>query len=85
MKKVVLTLGSVFFIAVSAMAENGAKSIKMKDLDKKLNKQVVYLWEVESIYGKAKGYATSLEKANQMIALVAKDDIATYKLVVSNE
>jgi len=44
----------------------------------------MYLWQVESNYGTATGYSTSLEKAKEMVALVGKEDVTTYKIIVSN-
>ncbi|WP_055443510.1 hypothetical protein [Lacinutrix himadriensis] len=90
MKKLIITLGAVFFIATTISANNGTQTLQDKDLKTKLDrfsnnyKKDMYLWEVESNYGKATGYSVSLEKAKEMIALVGKEDVTTYKIIVSN-
>lgn len=90
MKKLILTLSAVFFIATTISASNGNQEIQKQYLQEKLHsyknsyKKDMYLWEVESNYGKASGYATSHEKAKEMIALVGKKDVTTFKIIVSN-
>ncbi|MBU2940600.1 hypothetical protein KO494_13720 [Lacinutrix sp. C3R15] len=90
MKKLIITLSAVFFITTTITASNGNHKIKEKDLQEKLHsyknsyKKDMYLWEVESNYGKASGYAASLEKAKEMIVLVGTKDVTTFKIIVSN-
>ena len=89
MKKLIIIVSAIFFITTSLSASNGTQTIQAKDLKVKLEtynkyKKGMYLWEVESNYGKATGYSVSLEKAEEMIALVGKEDITTYKIIVSN-
>ena len=90
MKKLIITLSAVFFITTTLSASNGTQALKAKDLKVKLDKyndnykKDMYLWEVESNYGTATGYSVSLEKAKEMVALVGKKDVTTYKIIVSN-
>ncbi|MDX1279258.1 hypothetical protein [Oceanihabitans sediminis] len=87
MKRLILTLGSVLLIATSVSANSETPTLGTKD--SKSNTGTVtsienmYYWGVESNYGKATGYANSLEEANKMVALVGKKDIITYKKVIS--
>ncbi|WGD33521.1 hypothetical protein [Olleya sp. YS] len=43
----------------------------------------LYFWEVKSEKGYAKGFSSSEFSAKQMIQLVAKGDIMTYKIIAS--
>lgn len=43
----------------------------------------VYYWEVTSTNGSAKGFSSSERDAKDMIALVAKGEIITYKIITS--
>lgn len=45
----------------------------------------LYFWKVECNYGKSEGFASSKSDAERMIALVAKGDIITYKLITSEK
>ena len=42
-----------------------------------------YFWEVETATGSAKGYASSEDYANKMIALVASGDVVVSKIIIS--
>ena len=42
-----------------------------------------YFWEVETATGSAKGYASSEDYANKMIALVASGDAVVSKIIIS--
>ena len=42
-----------------------------------------YFWEVETAAGSAKGYASSEDYANKMIALVASGDVVVSKIIIS--
>ncbi|MDO6597204.1 hypothetical protein Q4512_09790 [Oceanihabitans sp. 2_MG-2023] len=90
MKKLIITLSAVFFISTTISASNGTSDLQVKTLKTKVDtyynnyKKDMYLWEVESNYGTARGYSASLEKAKEMIALVGKEDVTTYKIIVSN-
>ncbi|MBP0904696.1 hypothetical protein ACFSKN_10570 [Mariniflexile gromovii] len=42
-----------------------------------------YFWEVETETGSAKGYASSEDYANKMIALVASGDAIVSKIIIS--
>ncbi len=42
-----------------------------------------YFWEVETSTGSAKGYASSEDYANKMIALVASGDAVVSKIIIS--
>ncbi|WP_299116153.1 hypothetical protein [uncultured Winogradskyella sp.] len=44
-----------------------------------------YYWEVDSTNGNAKGYSSSESDAREMIALVAKGEIITYKIITSEK
>ena len=90
MKKIIITLSAVFFITTTISATNGTQTLQDRVLKEKLDsfsnnyKKDMYLWQVESNYGTATGYSTSLEKAKEMVALVGKEDVTTYKIIVSN-
>lgn len=45
----------------------------------------MYYWEVKSESGYAKGFASTKEKAEKLINLVAKGDILTYKIIERNK
>lgn len=90
MKKLIIIVSAVFFITTTISASNGTQTLQAKDLKVKLEnykdnyKKDMYLWEVESNYGKATGFSVSLEKAKEMIVLVGKEDVTTFKIIVSN-
>ena len=52
-------------------------------LKSEVNTQRNYFWEVETATGSAKGYASSEDYANKMIALVASGDAIVSKLIIS--
>lgn len=51
--------------------------------ESQMNKYRTYYWEVQSENSHAKGFASSKEKASQLIRLVAKGDILHYKIIKS--
>ncbi|MDO7173383.1 hypothetical protein [Mariniflexile sp. AS56] len=52
-------------------------------LKAEVNAQRNYFWEVETETGSAKGYASSEDYANKMIALVASGDAVVSKMIIS--
>ncbi|WP_445738522.1 hypothetical protein [Mariniflexile sp.] len=52
-------------------------------LRSEVNAQRNYFWEVETATGFAKGYASSEDYANKMIALVASGDAVISKIIIS--
>ena len=52
-------------------------------LKSEINAKRNYFWEVETETGSAKGYASSEDYANKMIALVASGDAIVSKMIVS--
>lgn len=51
---------------------------------KNLNDRTFY-WEVESTNGNAKGFSSSQRNAKEMINLVSKGEIITYKIITSEK
>ncbi|RZN82063.1 MAG: hypothetical protein EVB11_09755 [Winogradskyella sp.] len=49
------------------------------------NNNRTFYWEVQSTNGDAKGYSSSESDAREMIALVAKGEIITYKIITSEK
>ncbi|MFD0989368.1 hypothetical protein ACFQ1R_04635 [Mariniflexile jejuense] len=52
-------------------------------LRSELNTKRNYFWEVETATGSAKGYASSEDYANKMIALVSSGDAIVSKIIIS--
>ena len=52
-------------------------------LKSEMNANRNYFWEVETATGSAKGYASSEDYANKMIALVASGDVVVSKIIIS--
>lgn len=52
-------------------------------LNTEMNTDRNYFWEVETKTGFAKGYASSENYANKMIALVASGDVVISKMIIS--
>lgn len=52
-------------------------------LKSEMNANRNYFWEVETATGSAKGYASSEDYANKMIALVASGDAVVSKIIIS--
>jgi len=52
-------------------------------LKSEMNTNRNYFWEVETETGSAKGYASSEDYANRMIALVASGDAIVSKIIIS--
>lgn len=52
-------------------------------LNSEINTNRNYFWEVETATGTAKGYASSENYANKMIALVASGDVVVSKIIIS--
>ena len=52
-------------------------------LKSEMNANKNYFWEVETATGSAKGYASSEDYANKMIALVASGDAVVSKIIIS--
>jgi hypothetical protein len=52
-------------------------------LKSEMNTNRNYFWEVETETGSAKGYASSEDYANKMIALVASGDAIVSKIIIS--
>lgn len=52
-------------------------------LKSEVNAKRNYFWEVETATGSAKGYASSEDYANKMIALVASGDAIVSKIIIS--
>ena len=52
-------------------------------LRSELNAKRNYFWEIETATGSAKGYASSEDYANKMIALAASGDAIVSKIIIS--
>ena len=72
-------------IALSSSGEiiRGTEIQSYLVLKSEVNAQRNYFWEVETATGAAKGYASSEDYANKMIALVASGDAIVSKLIIS--
>jgi len=87
MKTILLMFVMVFFSANTLFAKNYNNQTTKKN-DEKLeeNKQDhrVYYWEVETMYGNAKGVSYSESDARKMIALFSKEDYLVFKMITSS-
>lgn len=84
MKKLVVILGLVIGFSLTANAVNLVEPIdtviiKNNTVDAKAEATTethkrVYIWSVETEYGKAKGVSMSLERAKKMVELTTNND-----------
>lgn len=65
--------------------EQQITSFKMLASEASNNNNRLYYWKVESNYGNSDGFASSEATAKKMIALVAKGDIVSYKVIASKK
>lgn len=63
--------------------EKTIQSYYILESDYHQNAKRIYLWEVTSALGHARGYSTSENAAHRMIGLVAAGDIITSKIIKS--
>lgn len=87
MKTILLMLIMVFFFANSLFAKNYNNQTAEKSgekLEENKQNQRVYYWEVETMYGNAKGVSHSESDARKMIALFSKEDYLVFKMITSS-
>ncbi|MFD2724942.1 hypothetical protein [Hyunsoonleella rubra] len=72
-------------IALSSSGEvvTGTEIKSFFELKSEMDAKRNYFWEVETATGKAKGYASSEDYAQKMIALVASGDAIVSKMIIS--
>ncbi len=72
-------------IALSSSNEiiRGTEITSYLVLKSEVNAKRNYFWEVETATGTAKGYSSSEDYANKMIALVASGDAIVSKIIIS--
>jgi hypothetical protein len=95
MKKVtLLVLVVALFTTLTSQAENGEKqplvfshtefvSGLAEATQSVQEERTIYLWEINTIYGIAKGYSPSMEHAEKMIGLAATKDLSNYTIIES--
>ena len=68
-----------------SILEKSITSYYVLQVEANNTKNRVYYWEVNSTYAKAKGFSSSESDAREMICLVSKGDIITYKIITSKK
>ncbi|MBU2927899.1 hypothetical protein [Winogradskyella psychrotolerans] len=73
------------FSAGDIIIENQITSYNVLRSEAKDTTKRLYFWKVESNYGQSEGFAYSQAAAERLIALAAKGDIITYKVIASKD
>ncbi|MCR9182063.1 MAG: hypothetical protein NXH73_03970 [Flavobacteriaceae bacterium] len=86
MKTIFVTSTLLLMFAFSLKAENNqplvnGKEISQSKVDKKQTR--IYIWEITTQNGKAKGVSTSEAHAKKMIEAFSKGDILDLKIITS--